>query len=411
MSHADAMALFEARDGPVGSVTLSQALREMLPFPVREPLSVGPACQAPGAPPLALAADVRHLAIGDLLGLLHRARRSGLLLFGWRDHAKSVYVHRGELVFAASNLAGDRVGESLVRSGALSLEALRLAERSFAPGGRFGKVLVELGHVTPRELWHGVKFQVEEIVRSLFSYTDGAVYFFDGDVKPDNVVRLSLPTERLVAEGMQQREELWRFVELLRTPGVELEQVPGAGDGLEGAERLLYQALEDERSFAGLLEQLDLEARAAAQAIQMLRRLGAVRLHRHPEAALADGPGQDEEVRRSVRAHLKIVAALAAPIVSVEGPGPLWQRFGRVMEELSHRYPAILAGAALSPDATLDPDPLMARALGVAGDPLEQVRVALGELVSYLEFELKNHPAIADATPHLAGADALRAEL
>ena len=264
VSHADALDLFEAREAPVGNVTLSRALREMLPFEVPERLSVGPAVDTDGTPVLAIAADVRHVAIGDLLGLLHRAERSGLLLFGYRDHAKAVYVHRGEVVFAASNLAGDRIGESLVRSGALSLEALRLAERSFAAGQRFGKVLVELGHVTPRELWHGVKFQVEEIVRSLFAYTDGAIYFFAGEVKPDNVVRLSLPTERLVSEGMQHREELRRFVALLESPDVRIVRASDGGQNLEGLELLLYQALEEEPGFTGLLSNLDVEPRAAS---------------------------------------------------------------------------------------------------------------------------------------------------
>jgi hypothetical protein len=406
------MALFEARDCPVGSVTLSQALREIVPFPVAGPLAVGPAAKDSGAPALALVADVRHLAIGDLLGLLHRAERSGLLLFGWRDHAKAVYLHRGEVVFAASNLAGDRIGESLVRSGALSLEALRLAERSFASGVRFGKVLVELGHVAPRELWHGVKFQVEEIVRSLFSYTDGAVYFFDGEVKPDNVVRLSLPTERLVAEGIQQREELRHFVELLGTSGVELVRIPGLGDGLEGAERMIYQALADERSFSGLLAQLDLDPRAAGCAIQMLRRLGAVRLRQPAGAPLAAGAADEgEALQRSLEAHLKLIAELSAPIVAAEGLGPLRERFARVLDEVAHRYPAVLAGVGLSPTGALEAGPLLARSQALSGDRLEQVRVALGELVSYLEFELTNHPGIEDAKPILSSAELVRTDL
>lgn len=413
MAHADALELFEAREAPVGSVTLSLALREMLPFEVPERLPVGAAMdgEASGsAPVLAIAADVRHVAIGDLLGLVHRAELSGLLLFGYRDHAKSVYVHRGEVVFASSNLAGDRIGESLVRSGALPLEALRLAERSFAPGQRFGKVLVELGHVTPRELWHGVKFQVEEIVRSLFSYTDGSVYFFSGEVKPDNVVRLSLPTERLVVEGTEHREELHRFVEQLTSPEVEIVRMPGMGDKLEGLDLLLYQALEEEPHFATLLESLDVEPWAAARAIQMLRGVGAVRLQREtpPPAVTA---GDEEVLRRSVAAHLKLMAELAAPIVATEGAAPLRERLAPVVEEISHRHPALLRGVPLLASGTLDPEPLLLHALSMAGDRLEQVRVALGELVSYLEFELKNHPEIGDAAPFLGGVDALRQEL
>jgi len=405
------MDLFEARDAPVGRVSLSRSLREMIPFEVAGEPPIGPAGDAGATPVLALAADVRNVAIGDLLGMLHRAARSGLVLFGFRDHAKVVYVHRGEVVFAASNVVGDRIGESLVRSGMLSLEALRLAERSFAAGGRFGKTLVELGHVTPRELWHGVKFQVEEIVRSLFSYNDGAVYFFAGEVKPDNVVRLSLPTERLVAEGLAQREGLRRFVERLREPGVELVRVSRAGANLEGSELLLYRALADETSFARLVETLELDERSAARAVDLLRRVGAVQLRRTPVAEPMEEAADDESLRRSVNAHLKLIAELAAPIVAVEGADGLRERFGRVLEEIAHRHPALLVGIPAGPAATLDPGPVTRRALALAGDRHEQVRTALGELVSYLEFELKNHPDVADPEPYLHSAEGLRAEL
>ena len=39
----------------------------------------------------------------------------------------------------------------------------------------------------------------------------------------------------------------------------------------------------------------------------------------------------------------------------------------------------------------------------------EQVELALGELVSYLEFEIKNHPGIEDPDAILAGVAELRA--
>jgi len=71
----------------------------------------------------------------------------------------------------------------------------------------------------------------------------------------------------------------------------------------------------------------------------------------------------------------------------------------------------LLAGVALGPAATLDPGPLTIRALGLPGDRREQARMALGELVSYLEFELKNHPDVEDADPFLHGIETLRQEL
>ena len=117
-------------------------------------------------------------------------------------------MSRGEVVFAASNQRIDRLGHSLVRAGALSLEQLRDAERGYRRGERFGKALVERGLLTPRELWSGLQRQVEEIVRSLFSYRAGLVYFWDGDVQPDNVVRLELPTQRIRVDDLPQLRDL-----------------------------------------------------------------------------------------------------------------------------------------------------------------------------------------------------------
>ena len=48
------------------------------------------------------------------------------------------------------------------------------------------------------------------------------------------------------------------------------------------------------------------------------------------------------------------------------------------------------------------------RALGLPGDPGEQVATALGELVAYLEFEIKNHPVIMEPDRLLAGLAELR---
>ena len=70
---------------------------------------------------LVLTADIGSFSLADILQLLHASAKSGFLFFESQDHAKSVYLHRGEVVFASSNQAFDRLGECLVRSGALTI--------------------------------------------------------------------------------------------------------------------------------------------------------------------------------------------------------------------------------------------------------------------------------------------------
>jgi hypothetical protein len=78
---------------------------------------------------------------------------------------------------------------------------MRDAERRHREGVRFGKILVERGDPDARQLWAGLQRQAEEIARSLFAYSSGWLCFWEGELQPDNVVRLSLPTQRLIQAG------------------------------------------------------------------------------------------------------------------------------------------------------------------------------------------------------------------
>ncbi|MFV1979342.1 MAG: hypothetical protein ACC649_08315, partial [Myxococcota bacterium] len=66
---------------------------------------------------------------------------------------------------------------------------------------------------------------------------------------------------------------------------------------------------------------------------------------------------------------------------------------------------------AVGQGGSLDPDVLINRALAYPGEREREVRLALGELVSYLEFELMNHPNIARPDEFLEGLEGLRSRL
>lgn len=377
-----------------------------------------PVSAVPTAPPRSsdpsLTADLASLTPQDVFAWVERTGKSGLAEFAHGDHRKAVWLHRGEVVFASSNQMVDRLGECLLRAGVLNLEQLREAERCFAPPVRFGKVLVERGFLTPRELWNGVKYQVEEIVRSLLLYRAGRVTFYEGEMQPDNVVRLALPTRRLIAEGVQRAEELRKFLKVLEMERVELAAAPTVEASLAQAERALLEALRTESRFARLCEQVAVEPEAAARSIQLLRLMGAVKLVRARVEPSFVGEADleaeaSERVRESVARLAKLLGELVAPIVAVEGVAGVRERLGRMLEEMAGRFPALLAGTSLGAQATLDPEPLIERALRLPGDREEQVGLALGELVAYLEFELKNHPAIPDPDRFLDVLAPLRA--
>jgi hypothetical protein len=87
------------------------------------------------------------------------------------------------------------------------------------------------------------------------------------------------------------------------------------------------------------------------------------------------------------------------------------ERLNRVREESALSGRALLEHVEFNDFAALDPSVVEYRALRLPGNRLQEVDEALGEIVTYLEFELKNHPQIDDSTPFLEAVDPLRAML
>jgi hypothetical protein len=59
----------------------------------------------------------------------------------------------------------------------------------------------------------------------------------------------------------------------------------------------------------------------------------------------------------------------------------------------------------------LDPEEVLGRAMRLPGDRVRGVGQGLGEIVTYLEFELNNHPRIERADAFLAAVEDLRSKI
>jgi hypothetical protein len=361
---------------------------------------------------LVLCADVRAFSLADVLQLVHASGKSGFLLFEHAQCAKCVYLHAGEVVFASSNQRIDRLGESLVRAGVISAEDFTSASAAYRPPGQFGRFLVARGVLSPRELWDGVKRQVEDIVRSLFAFGTGQVLFWEGEVRPDNVVRLALPTGRLIEEGLEHRDELLSFLAQLEDNRVRLEAVEGALAHLDGTAAAIVSALGRVGSFPAVCQSVGIDPLSGARTVALLDQMGALRMVRTTAGApVASPPSADAALRDCVRSHVRLIAELTAPVVAMEGAEPVRERLTEVAREAAERHPQLLRGLEFGPGGALDPEVVIERALCFPGDREREVRAALGELVSYTEFELLNHPKVKNAEEFLEALEPLRAEL
>lgn len=104
----------------------------------------------------------------DFLAGLNQRRFSGVVSADTGRGIKRLFFQDGDVIFAASNLIDDRLGEVIYRSGMITLEQMAESAVKVNRSNKFGKVLLNSGIFTTVDLWHALKFQVYEIVRSVF---------------------------------------------------------------------------------------------------------------------------------------------------------------------------------------------------------------------------------------------------
>jgi tetratricopeptide (TPR) repeat protein len=117
---------------------------------------------------------------------------------------KTVYFDHGFVVFAASNLKRDRLGESMIDAGRISRHEFAVASMIMKGSKRkFGEALVQAGVLSEEDLGREVAMQVNRIVLSLFKNKEG-IYSFDerGTIIPVELM-VSLSIYRILLEGIR----------------------------------------------------------------------------------------------------------------------------------------------------------------------------------------------------------------
>lgn len=148
--------------------------------------------------------SLRDFTLADILIGLQRSGKTGILNFIHGYVHKNVYFQGGDMVFAASNQAEDRLGELLLREGKITTEQFRVShELSEKIRKRHGSALVELGYISPGMLMWAVNLSVENIILSLFSYREGRVVFKEGTLPTEELITLRLSAANLIYKGIK----------------------------------------------------------------------------------------------------------------------------------------------------------------------------------------------------------------
>lgn len=155
---------------------------------------------------LSLKGNIKNSSLVKLLVLLNRNRRTGTLSLSSAVFTKKIYLSEGDVIFASSTYEDDRLGEMLLKAGKISVEQYDKSVEilKLSKDKRQGAILVELGYLTPKDLFWGVKYQVKEIIHSMFIIEEGEYEFLEGELPTQEVITLRMSIGNLIYAGINK---------------------------------------------------------------------------------------------------------------------------------------------------------------------------------------------------------------
>lgn len=301
-----------------------------------------------------LRGTLAELPLPELLQHLRQTKATGVLSVVAGGARKSVYMKDGRVVFATSNLPNDRLGEILLREGKISVEEYEASIKALSKGKRQGRVLVEMGALSPKDFWEGVQFQVREIVNSLFPWDEGQFHFETSTLPEKERITVDLDVRDLVLSGVRGVDAGGALAQRFPEPSVVLERVAGEPDsGLEAYERHVLGLVDGQRAVVDVCRESEIGDSETLKVLYALQSVGLLKGRGRKVHALDSDFVPEDTVVSVVQSFNNMYAYVFRYMVREVGPiaeNVLEKYLGQLRE--SRRD--VFAGVRLQKDGTLD---------------------------------------------------------
>jgi CheY-like chemotaxis protein len=194
-------------DGPVSG---APATRDGFSTPLPDAPRARPDLDDVSPPPRG---SLGRMTTPRLLVALHLGQASGALTVTRGPVKKILVVERGSPVYAASNVAAERLAAICVRRGIVAADRLEALRRE-QPSARTADLLAGSGLLPPEKRSELVAGQIRAIVWSTFEWRDGT-YEFQLGRPPGTRLPLRIAMGDLILEGMLRASTLPRLREEL----------------------------------------------------------------------------------------------------------------------------------------------------------------------------------------------------
>ena len=211
-----------------------------------------------------LQGDLSKIQLPDVLSFVSMIRETGKLVVRRAQLERTIHYKEGEIVFASSSSPEHSLGQFLLRNGKITSDQYEESKRRVTPQLRHGKLLVQMGAISPKDLWWGVKNQVLEIIYSIMGWKEGDFAFYDSveELAQERIV-LQINTSSVIMEGIRRLDESARIREKIPDLEVVFARLPGTHPDfheleMSDAEIAIYNDIDGRRNVRELTGRSDL---------------------------------------------------------------------------------------------------------------------------------------------------------
>ncbi|MEM8884943.1 MAG: DUF4388 domain-containing protein [Planctomycetota bacterium] len=167
--------------------------------------------------PVSTIGTFHHDLLNNLFVYLSNTRQNGMLVVTTGPLTKVVFFKAGQIVFAGSTDATDRIGNVLIKLGYATPEQIEEVATSEDPR-RFGVRVKESGYIDYDQLWDALRVQITDICCSLVRFPVSSYFFLPNVVPGDAFTHFLIEPTQILFQGMIEMDERSRHVETLAVP-------------------------------------------------------------------------------------------------------------------------------------------------------------------------------------------------
>jgi len=305
--------------------------------------------------PGGLQGQLAEAPLPDILQHLRLSKATGVLTLVHGGVRKSLFVKAGCVVFASSNLPNDRLGEILLREGKITVEEYEASIKAISKGKRQGKALVEMGALSPKQLWEGVQFQVREIVYPLFGWEEGGFQFEESDAPDKERITVELDMVELILIGLRRVDANGPVQQRYPEGHLVLEAAQAEPlAGLEPYEEHVLRLVDGERSVVEICRDSEIGDNETLKVLYALQAVGAMR----PKGRKVHALDQDFVPEDTVFSVLDSFNQMYGNVFEhmLKEVGPIAENvLEKYLGGLREQRKEVFAGVKLQKDGTLDP--------------------------------------------------------